>query len=338
MRKTLPLIIGLLLFAANTRADNSLLFPRLQKSAQSAALGDGASALSGINALGMNPAGLSTESVEILTQMNTLMADSRLTMAGAALPLNRRGMTLGFSYMDLQSASIQRRDSYGVLSGTYKTQDSMMEAALSVPLSLGVREDAIPHVSPLLLGLGVKRLQFRIDNRSASTTALDLGIRYSLSSMPVTLGASYLNMGKGVTLYQKESPLPRTAVLSVAVHPAASLQVVGSYQSFLADDRSELSIGTELAVGSRFTLRGRYAMTQGGAFSSEGPQLAAGFGVKLFRDHTLDYAFQPSVTASESTGDAGFHFVTLTFRFTPVVKPTKRLILDGSRVIEVEDR
>ena len=85
MPRRRPRVRSVLLTAPGQGAE-TFLFPELQRSAQSAALGGGAAFLQGVSALGVNPAGLRTARTEIQTQYNQLLAQSSLASLSFGRP------------------------------------------------------------------------------------------------------------------------------------------------------------------------------------------------------------------------------------------------------------
>jgi len=325
--------------AVFVNAEQTLLLPKLQKTAQGAALGDGAAALAGLNAQGINPAGIASQDVEFMAQYQPLLEQSNLAMVGLAYPLKTLNTTLSAGYMDLRSGNFDKRDSLGRSDGTFSVEDRMGGVNVSVPVSLKPFFPFYWKVNPLYLGVGVKQYRFQIATRSAGTTAWDAGVRHALGKTGLTLGAAMLNIGRGVVLYKEESRLPTTLLLSAAYQAAPALTLTGSYSSISAERRSEFSAGSEIQLGKRFCLRGRYALMRSLAKTSDNtPHLTAGFGLKILKASALDYAFQSTDESSGSQGQNGLHQITFTFRFAPPTARVRRYTVDGGgRVIEVTE-
>lgn len=313
---------------AAEQVQSSLVFPRLGRTAQSLALGDAGATLEGLNALGVNPAGLSTKSVELLTQYQSLPLNTDLALAGVALPLPSLRTTLAGTYLGHRSRGFDRRNKFGEPEGEFAVQDSMMGLHFSHDFPM---EDK----NPLSLGLGLKFLKMGIADRKASSFAMDLGARYSFQTLPLSLGLSFLNIGRGPVFIQEESKLPTSLSGSLALGLFGPLTLVGSATSILPESRTDFSFGLQYQMAGVMALRGRYALAAGGpAAGGTGlDNLAAGFGINL-AGHSLDYGFQAFDRGLREAGAAGTHRLTLTFRLSD---PADRVAVQAAETREAKE-
>ena len=300
---------GLLILPLQAMAQgrSTLALPQMDRTAQSYALGDGGAYLQGLNALGVNPAGLHSTQPEILTQYQQLPLQTSLAMLGASYPILPFNATIGLSYLNLRSSNFERRNEFGDSEGSFSTQDQMLGLHLSRPIGTA---------HPVFLGMSFKIMRFGVDSSEARAMALDLGGRYRFSRMPLTLGVSVTNLGKGPTLAQEESKLPTSAILSGAYHLSESLSALASITHNTNEGRQEFNIGMQYWVGNLLAMRGRYSAVKSDVNAGSGIQnIAMGLGFKVFGRHTLDYAFQPFDSGLSKSGAVGTHRMTLTMRF-----------------------
>lgn len=176
-----------------------------------------------VGAMAYNPAGLSQLSDREFrfTYQNIVEAVSRQALMGAC-PLGRWG-TAGMTYVYQGSPTIQNGgDEYHPFEGSphgVDVSESMFGVFYGTRFSHllpGVRV-----VSPLSVGLGLKRVAMQIDRFTASTVALDLGVLFSADLLR---GAIVLqNIGGGYafpgTIEAESDPLPQMLRLAVAVVP-----------------------------------------------------------------------------------------------------------------------
>ncbi len=292
---------------------SAVVLPQLDRTAQSQALGNDAASLTGLNALGINPAGLNTPRAEVLTQYQQLPLQTSLTLLGASYPLRPFGASLGVSYLDLRSANFDGRDDSGAQTGRFSTDDRMIGLHIGGPLG----EDSL-----LTLGASVKFMQMGIASQSAGATALDIGGRYKLAALPLIVGLSALNVGRGPRFGDQRSSLPTTYVIAAAYKLLPELELLGNYADDTGDGRKEVSFGLQYWAAGVMALRAR--MVNSAASQGTGVQnLAAGIGFKVMGQHTIDYAFRPYDSALRQAGSAGTHLITLTLRFGQSAAPAR---------------
>lgn len=286
--------------------NGTFALPVLERSAASVAIGDGAAAfVSGVNALGVNPAGLTAEKREFSTQYQQFPLDVNLGGAAFVLPLGAGRFSLGASYSSLKSDNLEKRSDSGAEQGTFSHQDQILGLHLSFPIKFGAGD--------LSGGLSAKMIHSRVESYSGSGAAFDGGLRYGFKQIPLTLAATALNLGKGPQLKDAESPLPTSYALAGSYAVIKPLVLVGSAAILPKDDRSDLSLGVDYNVADRLALRGSYTLEAGSAKDeADLSGFAGGIGL-TFGIGTFDYAFQPAAPGFDDAG--GSHHATLTLRF-----------------------
>jgi hypothetical protein len=249
----------------------------------------------GLDAVGVNPAGLALGARELNTQYQTLPAETSAGAVGVAVPVGKSGLVIGGSYLGLQSAGLEGRSSSGEATGSFSQQDQMAGLHVAKRMTGG-----------LLAGASVKALSSRVEGYRGTGYAMDFGASYGVGNL--TLSGAALNLGRGPKLQAEVSKLPTSYGLAGGYQMMKSLALVGGLKVESGSVRG--SVGAEYGVGDTLTLRGGYALAES-LTGMDG--LAGGIGLKL-GNQSLDYVFQPYAEGVES-GAAGSHRATLTLRF-----------------------
>lgn len=281
----------------------TVVLPAFERTAAGMALGDRGAVLTGLNAIGANPAAMRVRKLELLTQHQSLPLQTHATLLALGIPLRSRRATAALSLLELRSARLDGRDAQGRATGQFSTADRMIGLHLSHTLSLGV-------AGPFSLGAGIKRLDLRIGSEKASAWALDLGARRDAGRL--LLGLSALNLGKGPTFVAEQSKLPTSLGASVGWRPAAPWTLLAGANLLPNESRTELSFGTEFRIGAALVLRSRYGLAPGLRGERLG-SLAGGFGLRLLGS-SLDYAFEAYDAGLREAGTVGTHRLTLILR------------------------
>jgi hypothetical protein len=292
--------------AAGRAEKNPVVFPFLDRTACAAVAGDGTAALSGLDALGANPAGLADAPRQWNANYRQLPLSTRLAATAIALPVGRSRWTGAMSYSSLSSEGLEKRDAAGVRGGEFRQEDQT--AGLHLGGAVGMGRGSLD------LGIGVKFLSSRIDRYGGSGMAFDAGARTRFSEIPLTVSAAVLNWGQGPQLLDERSPLPSSVGLAAAYQPSRSFSVFGGATHFSNGGSFSLSGGAEYFIANVLALRGSYTAGSDSDGNQGLGQLVGGFGVR-FGNARLDYAFQP---AGEELSDAGVgatQHATLTYEF-----------------------
>lgn len=272
-----------------------------------------------VSAVHYNPAGLAftpgmaslqdnSRRYEMLASHAMHIQDIRLSQFGfLARPW-------GFSVTHLGLDGIERRTSE-----TAQPEGSFGASDLMMGFSYGKRLAG----SQIGLGFTGKYIRQTIGEYSATAYAADFGALYRLPNMPVSVGASLVNLGTKVTFIEKGSPLPRTLRLGAAYGMTAKFPHALTFQIDLPRDGSPaLRLGLEYLGFGPFALRAGYRTTSasqrsaalGKALGSSAPGLAEFYGMFLgtgFRSKfgNLDYTLLPY-------GELGnAHRLSFTLRF-----------------------
>jgi len=288
---------------------NTFVLPKLEKSAEASALGENAASLQGLNALGVNPAGLYGRRTEILTTYQQLPLETNLAHLAFSFPLPWIESSAALNYLRLKSENLDGRDEFGDSKGEFDAQEQ------EVGIHLGFAVKGLVS-APLSLGLSVSYLEARSGPFKDGGHSIDLGARISLKNVPLSLGASILDMGHGPSLLSEEAVLPVRLLLSAALQASGGLTIVGSALHSFEENRQEVSVGVQYWVNNRLALRGQYAVLQ--RRLSDGfdfQNFSAGFGLKVMAGHTVDYAFQPLGDGLREVGHDGTHLISFVFRF-----------------------
>lgn len=305
--KIVVLSLAVVFCAAVMRAEKkSVVFPLLDRTASAAVAGDGTAGLSGLDALGANPAGLADTTRQWNANYRQLPLSTRLASTAIALPLGRSRWAGAISYSALSSEGLEKRDAAGARGGEFRQEDQAAGIHVGRAVEMGS--------GSLDLGIGVKFLSSRIDRYSGSGLALDVGARTRFSQIPLTVSASLLNMGQGPQLMDERSPLPTSVGLSAAYQPSRFFSVFGGATHYSNGSSLSFSGGAEYWIADVLALRGSYTAGSDSEGNQGMGQLVGGFGVK-FGNARLDYAFQP---AGEELSDAGVgatQHATLTYAF-----------------------
>lgn len=267
------------------------------------------------SSLHYNPAGLALSPSalalpyrrwDLLVSHSLHVRDIRLSQLG----LMRKPFGASLTYLTLDG--IERRASETALpENTFGASD----------LALGVTY--AKTFAGVGLGATLKGVQQRIDTRSATAFALDLGTLYRLERLPVTLGASLSNLGTQVRFVDEAFPLPLLLRVGASAGMTSSFPIALSAQLDLPRDSSPVyRLGMEYVGFGPFVLRAGYmaASSQqrdvllGRSLGSSTTGLSELFGVTMgagFRIWmgSLDYSFVPY----GELGDA--HRFSMSLRF-----------------------
>lgn len=239
------------------------------------------------SAPGWNPAGVAGLTKRELGLTHAELATgARYDYAAFVAPLKIGAV--GVSGVHLSQAALDGRDAAGRPAGGFSASDS------AVALTYGSRVGG-----PFKLGGSVKLIQSALGSDSASTAALDLGGQYALSAGgPGTtlLGAAVQNVGRGLRFADQTSPLPLTVAVGAGYRLPAGLLIAADYKQRPAARTSELSVGTEYALWTGFSLRAGYGSARAASTGSGGLAafggMAGGFGL-ILRNYSLDYSITP---------------------------------------------
>lgn len=255
-------------------------FLKIGIGAKSMAMGGAGSAVSGVDSLYWNPAGLvSMEKREVMLMQINWLEEVSIQYLGAAFPM--ASGVFGLSYTALSIDGLEYREIDGPSLGTFGASDSAI--GLSYAKKMGNCET----------GVTLKSIQSKIKDDSASAIALDIGLRKNISIAGKNAVAALVlkDFGTGLKFVAEEDPLPSVIKIGMAVECSESLSVAADL-NLPSDNKANLNIGIEymLPVSAiRFPLRFGYK-TLNDFDAMDG--LSAGFGIGL-NNYSFDFAWVP---------------------------------------------
>jgi len=227
-----------------------------------------------------NPAGVAQlKQKEFSAAYTNLLGAIRIANLVYAQP---KGESAGFG-IEVNTLYIEdiRRDAVtGEQTGTFLNYNASLALAYSKSLS-----------ENLLVGAGLKALQFKLDTESASGAALDLGALYKMGEK-TKAGLVLQNLGTAVQFAGDESaPLATNIKAGVSVQLGTKLLVASDINKPLSGSWS-LSVGGEYTLSNILGLRCGYKLREGGnnLGSLDGISIGLGMNIKSF---SFDYALVP---------------------------------------------
>jgi hypothetical protein len=174
----------------------------------------------------------------------------------------------GVSVVKFDSGEMEERDVNGVKVGSYSNYDQ------SVNLNFGIKKEN------LSLGVGFKYIESKIYDIKGRGFGFDLGFVKKLSVLPLDLGVSLLNFGKGIKYIDEREKLPTIFRLSFGLRSISVFRIVGDISYNIYDKANEIRIGSEYGidlgkVGGLYLRGGIYNLEKG--FGSFG----GGFGLRM---------------------------------------------------------
>ncbi|TPW18149.1 MAG: hypothetical protein FD129_86 [bacterium] len=225
---------SLLLAALNSGA----AFLKIGTGARPAALGGAYTAVAGdVDAMYYNPGGLAHLTKRELgaTHAEWLLG-TRFDFIGFAQPTANG--TFGVGVTRLATGGQEGRDANRQATSGFEAADTAYTVSYSRKLT-GSRASS--------LGGNLKLLRSQIGPYSAQTVAVDLGAQHRFADKPLSLGASVLNIGRGLKFMDQSDPLPLTLSLGAAYRIAGPLNLALDVRRHVYDQRTDVGIGTEYA-------------------------------------------------------------------------------------------
>ncbi len=242
-----------------------------------------------------NPAGLgSVEGAELAATYNASMEDVTSQYISAVYPL-RYGSTLGFNISRLSVGPFQGYDAQGLKLGAVESSDMAIGAAYGRALLKDEIERPVLNV-----GAGLKFVNESLDDASAHTAALDLGVAYfirpdyywmrKVPAQEFRLGLAVRNIGPGLKFDRHTSPLPLNATLGTSwhSHPSGSASLILSFdQTFSNDEKYFAALGAEYVAFQLLSFRAGYRT---GQVMGSGLRVGMGFHLSML---DIDYSMSP---------------------------------------------
>jgi hypothetical protein len=288
MRRLLALAAAALIAVpprAAASAVSGAAFLKIGSGARPAALGEAYTAVANdVDALYYNPGGLARlERPEVGATHALWLLDTTFDFVGYAHPTPAG--TFGLGVTRLATGTQEGRSADRARTSGFDASDTAVTA------SFGRRGP----FSGTGLGANLKYLQSRIGSYSATAFAMDFGLIRTVPGTEFSMGASVLNVGRGMRFLEQVDPLPLTFAAGAAYRFAGVLQVAVDFRHEPYDKRSTFGIGTEYALFRGISLRGGYASSVASAGGEGAPLfegLGAGLGMRLGR-YRFDYTLTP---------------------------------------------
>lgn len=267
--------------------EESASFLKLGVGARAAGLGGAYTSIaSGLEAAAWNPAGLAATSKKELGAMHSeLAAGTRYNFLGYAQP-TRHGALAAY-IVHLNQGALGGRDSEGRLNGGFTAAESAFAFGYG------------RNVGSTSIGASAKIVHSRISGDSGQTVAFDLGAARSIGNIgpgKTGLGLTVQNLGPGLRLLDRSSPLPLTLSMGADYGLPFGLTMAADVRHRTYSRGAELSLGTEFRVISGLALRAGYASSHaplsGSAKISDLSGFAAGIGLKVL-SYSIDYSMTP---------------------------------------------
>ena len=235
------------------------------------------------HALYWNPAGAAqAERPQIASSYNILYQDTSQGYLSYIHPTSVGVWGLGLNY--LQVADIEKRaGDTAAADSTFSSKDSAYSVSYTRPR---VWKD-------LSLGFTLKALQLKLDTKSASAFAVDLGAHYRREDSPLSLGVSVLNLGSSVKYDTVSDPLPLGVKVGAAYRFFNNrLLAAAGADSWVQEGINSAQLGVEWRPVSLFALRTgyQYAPSRTELGGTVGFSAGVGFHVRKL---DIDYAYVP---------------------------------------------
>lgn len=219
------------------------------------------------SAVHWNPAGLSRSNrPRVLLSQNFWLLDMGYQYLAAAMPAGPGN--LGGSLAYSSSGDIPRVEHFR-RTGEYSAYDAALALAYAAEVGPG-----------LAAGCSGKWIYQRIEEHSASSLALDLGLIFAIPARPCwRLGVSVHHLGPDMEFITDGDPLPRTVRLAAAYH--GSDLTLAAQTEKAAGSAAVAGLGAEYVLMDVLALRGGYHTVR---------SWSAGLGVR-WRNIGLDAAY-----------------------------------------------
>ncbi len=278
--------------------------------------GAGGTVESGLQSLGLNPAGIARSSAPSFeTSLRSHFQSYNSGLLSAAMPFSGGNAAAQIGYLD-EGDPIQERDEFNVAPGRFLNPSAFMLTA-SYAEPLGQR---------LSWGATMRWIHenLDVDGSAANGLDMDLGIILQPGSKRFTYGVSLTNLGTKITGHTKNEAEFGDMPLSANGSVKALLSSDGSTASYLdvqkpIDNYAQVRVGLEQRVVPGFYLRGGlrtdsreildFVETQ---FLDESKDHAASYAMRASLGTTIALSNFALTYAWQSWGVAGnVHFLTL---------------------------
>jgi len=242
-----------------------------------------ASAVSDVNALYWNPAGVaSLENREVLAQHTQWFMDTSIEFLGAAIPVGNKVIGFSFTYLKIDDFEERVKDTSKPIS-MFNASDS------AVGITYAKKQGSVSW------GGTVKAIQSKIkDYKSNTVIAADVGFQkegMSIAGKPAALALILKDYGTKIKLNTKPDNLPTVIKLGMAMEVSPQIKVATDI-NLPRDNEVNLNIGLEYLLpvtAVKFPLRFGYK-TLNDFDTVDG--FSAGFGIGM-GSYDFDFAWVP---------------------------------------------
>jgi hypothetical protein len=281
-------LLGKVSVAASNGGNSAADFLLIGTGADAAGMGNAYSAVSAASdAAYWNPAGLvGSERTEI--QLNHFMwyQDISIEHAAVALPAGERlGFAAAVTYVN-----------YGDIQG-YNSDGSLSEKLTAYDLSGGV-SCGYAFSDYFSSGVTLKYVAQSLADQSASTFAVDLGLKYHVGR--VTMAAVAANVGPQMKFDGVSADLPTSYRLGIAVRPFGSQFITAVDVEKKAAGEIDIRHGFQVNFNEQYYLRAGYNYYPQREYRTFGNGVSLGAGFRLNR-FGFDYAFTPADSYTSET-------------------------------------
>lgn len=256
-----PLIIFLIsspdLFAQRKAGINSAAFLKVGVGARAVSMGSAATTTAGdVEQMFWNPAGiaLNDHRIQAAFSYNNWLAGIKQNVGSVCYNLEGLG-TIGIGFIAFGVSDIPATRDPFYDTRTESTYD-YMDIAAQVSFARHVTDR-------LSLGITGKYIRERIDDRTASAVAFDVGSLYDIGYLGWRVGARLSNIGSDIKYYDFSSPIPITFSMGTSIMPLGTESQqwrVGVDVVKQQDYLPYFNIGMEYTVEDMLSLRAGYKL------------------------------------------------------------------------------
>lgn len=200
----------------------------------------------------------------------------------------------------------------GVRSGTFRTYDAA-----------GTVSYALQFFDLVAAGISAKVIQTKLDGKSATAAAADIGVKIKIINDLLTFGLVGQHMGSSMKFMDESDPLPtmiRTGFgTKIDLPKHHSSFNISAQANIPRDNKPFYSFGVEHIGGKIFALRFGYIIDPAKNELDDISNWRAGLGF-IIKDFLIDYTFRPfDVLGNTHLVSVGWRFSQLGTRTTKVV-------------------
>jgi len=265
--------------AAAATGDTGFAFLKLGVGARPMAMGGAYVAIADDpTAVSWNPAGLAGLSgTRVTAAHDSWIQDFREEYAGVTSQLGRGA--IGFGFTGFYTSQFDARDETGQIIGQFGFNDIAMSAGYGMRLGKGL--DA---------GLTGSYVHEMIDQETASTFSMNLGLLYAVKQTGLTFGGAVQNLGGDASFITETFSLPLTYSLGGAF--GHDVMKGNGHATLTAEYRQAKSDDGHFNMGAEYTYKRTVSLRGGYKTGYDDQQWSVGLGVS-HSWYAFDYALVP---------------------------------------------